>query len=188
MLQHQLLIYPAAILFLIGLPHWMVDTVLRRPACLKLGRVLSQPVICAVVYTLVVSLWHMPTLYDWALQNKLLHVVEHVTFFFAALFYWWPLLSPSRIMPPISYAAQMLYMLAVLIGMTPVFAYITFSNDILYPTYEYAPRLFTNFTAGADQLLAGVAMKTVGLGVAITAFAVSFFRWSHATHAADTKR
>jgi putative membrane protein len=82
----------------------------------------------------------------------------------------------------------MLYMLAVLIGMTPVFAYITFSNDILYPTYEYAPRLFTNFTAGADQLLAGVAMKTVGLGVAITAFAVSFFRWSHATHAADTKR
>ena len=81
----------------------------------------------------------------------------------------------------------MLYMLAVLIGMTPVFAYITFSNDILYPTYEYAPRIFANFTAGEDQLLAGVAMKTVGLAVALTSFGVSFFRWSHATHAADTK-
>jgi putative membrane protein len=187
MLQHQLLIYPAAILFLIGLPHWMVDTVLRRPACLKLGRLLSQPVICAVVYTLVVSLWHMPTLYDWALQNKLIHVVEHVTFFGAALFYWWPSLSPSRVFPPITHGGQMLYMLAVLIGMTPVFAYITFSNDILYPTYEYAPRIFANFTAGEDQLLAGVAMKTVGLAVALTSFGVSFFRWSHATHAADTK-
>ena len=81
----------------------------------------------------------------------------------------------------------MLYMLAVLIGMTPVFAYITFSNDILYPTYEYAPRIFANFTAGEDQLLAGVAMKTVGLAVALTSFGVSFFRWSHATHAVDTK-
>src|SRR5256885_2007455 len=29
MLQHQLLIYPAAILFLIGLPSWMIDPLFR---------------------------------------------------------------------------------------------------------------------------------------------------------------
>jgi putative membrane protein len=188
MLQHQLLIYPAAIFFLLGLPHWMVDALLSRSGFRKFGRFVTRPVMCALVYTLVVSLWHMPTLYDWALQNKIAHVGEHLTFFGAALFYWWPLLSPSRVLPPINYGAQMLYMLAVLIGMTPVFAYITFSQDILYPTYEYAPRLFADFTPAADQLLAGVAMKTVGLGVALTSFGVSFFRWSHATHAADTKK
>ena len=180
MLQHQLLIYPAAIFFLLGLPHWMVDTVLAKPALRGPGRLLSHPVSCAVIYTLVISLWHAPTLYDWALQNKVIHVGEHVMFFGAALFYWWPLLSPSRTLPPIGYGAQMLYMISVLIGMTPVFAYITFSDDILYPTYEYAPRLFADFTAGSDQLLAGVGMKTVGMGVAMTAFGVSFYRWSKA--------
>src|SRR5690349_3014215 len=35
MLQHQLLIYPAAILFLLGLPTWMVDFALRRPAVVQ---------------------------------------------------------------------------------------------------------------------------------------------------------
>ena len=68
--------------------------------------------------------------------------------------------------------------------MTPVFAYLTFSDDILYATYEYAPRLFPNFSAADDQLLAGVGMKLVGLGVAGGAFAVAFYRWFKAGESA----
>jgi putative membrane protein len=68
----------------------------------------------------------------------------------------------------------------VLIGMTPVFAYITFSQDVLYPTYEFAPRI-TSLSAAADQLLAGAMMKLVGMGVAGLAFTVSFYRWYQAT-------
>lgn len=63
--------------------------------------------------------------------------------------------------------------------MTPVFAYITFSQDVLYPTYEYAPRI-TTLTAAGDQLLAGTMMKLIGMGVAIIAFGVSFYRWYQA--------
>ena len=69
----------------------------------------------------------------------------------------------------------------MLIAMTPVFAYITFTRDILYPTYEYAPRLIADFTASEDQLLAGVSMKLVGLVVALAAFGVCFFKWSAAS-------
>jgi putative membrane protein len=98
-------------------------------------------------------------------------------FFGAALFYWWPLLSPSRVFPPVNRGKQMLYLLGTLIAMTPVYAYITFSHDILYPTYEYAPRLFANFSPADDQLLAGVSMKILGMLVALAAFAVSFYRW-----------
>ena len=188
MLQHQLLVYPAAILFLLGLPPWMVDAVLAQPGLRGPGRLLTHPLCCATIYTLVISVWHAPTLYDWALQDKLIHVGEHVTFFGAALLYWWPLLSPSRTFPPLGYGAQMLYLVAVLIAMTPVFAYITFSGDILYPTYEYAPRLFPDFTAAADQLLAGVMMKTAGMAVALTAFAVSFYRWFQAGERAEAKK
>jgi putative membrane protein len=87
------------------------------------------------------------------------------------------MLSPSREFPPISHAAQILYFLAILIGMTPVFAYITFSSDILYPTYEFAPRIIADFSPADDQLLAGVSMKIVGMFVALGAVAVSFYRW-----------
>jgi putative membrane protein len=176
MLQHQLIIYPAAILLLLGLPDWMVSPLTGRRGLQPALRILTSPVVCGIVFTAVMTGWHMPLLYDLALQNRPIHILEHFTMFGAALFYWWPLLSPSKEFPPVSYATQMLYLPAVLIGMTPVFAYITFSQDVLYPTYEYAPRI-THLTAAGDQLLAGAMMKLIGMGVAIVAFGVSFYRW-----------
>jgi putative membrane protein len=176
MLQHQLLVYPAAILFLLGIPHWMIDGLLGRVPRAPL-RVFTHPLVCALLYSLVVGVWHAPSLYDLALRNKTVHVVEHLMFFGAALFYWWPLLSPSRVLPRRPHGVQMLYLLAVVITMTPVFAYLTFSQDILYPTYEFAPRLFANFSAADDQLLAGTMMKLIGMAVSLGAFIVIFYRW-----------
>ena len=177
MLQHQLLVYPAAVLFLLGLPHWMIDPWLGSPALKRMIRVVTHPLVCAIVYSLVVGCWHAPLLYDWALRSKFVHVLEHLMFFGAALLYWWPVLSPSRLFPPISYAAQMLYLIGVIIAMTPLFAYLTFSHGILYPTYEFAPRLFAEFSAENDQLLAGISMKIVGMIVSFIAFARAFYRW-----------
>lgn len=188
MLQHLILVYPAAILFLRGLPHWMIDATLSAPSLRSLLRLLFHPMICGLIYTLTISLWHMPYLYDWALQEKVVHVLEHLMFFGAALFYWWPMLSPSRVFPPASYAAQMLFFFLMLIAMTPIFAYITFSDDILYPTYEYAPRIVAGFTPASDQLLAGVGMKLAGLIVAISAFGVAFFRWFRAGEREDGEK
>lgn len=177
MLQHQLLVYPAAILFLLGIPSWMADLFIGARAQRPFFRLWFHPIMCGLIYSVVLSVWHMPYFYDWALRDKVVHVLEHLMFFGAALFYWWPMLSPSRLLPPIRYPMQILYFFLVLIAMTPVFAYITFSNDILYPTYEYAPRLFVDFTPADDQLLAGVSMKLVGMFVALGAVAVSFYRW-----------
>jgi putative membrane protein len=177
MLQHQLLVYPAAILFLLGLPHWMIDRVLAHRAVHRPLRIKTHPMACGLIYTAVISVWHRPDLYDLALRNKAVHVAEHLMFFGVAVLYWWPLLSPSRVLPRAAYGVQMLYIIAVLIGMTPVFAYITFSTDILYPTYEFAPRLFPTFSAADDQLLAGVMMKLTGMLVSFITFAVVFFRW-----------
>ncbi|GAB1489200.1 cytochrome c oxidase assembly factor CtaG [Opitutaceae bacterium] len=180
MIQHQLLIYPAAILMLLGLPSWLVSTVTRRDGLRSLLRILTNPIICGIVYTLIMSAWHVPVLYDWALQDKFVHVLEHVTFFVAALFYWWPMLSPSREYPRASSGTQMLYLVAVTVGMTPVFAFITFSSDVLYPTYEYAPRIFANFSPTDDQLMGGAIMKLGGLSVTLIAFAFAFYRWYQA--------
>lgn len=177
MLQHQLLVYPAAILFLLGIPHWMIDHALEGPTRRRFLRALVHPLSCTLIYSLVIGVWHAPSLYDWALRDKLVHVLEHLMFFGAGVLYWWPLLSPSRILPRANPGVQMLYLLGVVIAMTPVFAYLTFSQDILYPTYEFAPRIIPDFSAADDQLLAGVMMKLVGMIVALVAFTITFFRW-----------
>jgi putative membrane protein len=177
MAQHQLLVYPAAILFLLGLPSWMIDAALA-PAWVRAPlRLLTHPLGAGLTYSLVIGVWHMPSLYDLALRDRLVHVLEHIMFFAAGLLNWWPLLSPSRLLPRRGYGVQMLYLLGVLIAMTPVFAYITFSQDILYPTYEFAPRIIADFSAADDQLLAGVMMKLGGVFVSLAAFGVAFYRW-----------
>ncbi|HVU15982.1 MAG TPA: cytochrome c oxidase assembly protein [Candidatus Didemnitutus sp.] len=187
MLQHQLMIYPAAILFLRGLPDWMIRPVVAHPALRRLATILTRPLVCGAIFILTLSIWHYTWLYDWALQNRLVHILEHFMFFGSALFYWWPLLSPSKDLPPISYAGRMLYLIAVEIGMIPVFAYLTFSQDILYPTYEFAPRI-TWMTPADDQLLAGVMMKLLGFFVAMTAFGICFFRWHQVSEKKEAVR
>lgn len=176
MVQHQLLTFAAASLFLLGLPDWMVRPVTGRAVLRPLLRLFTHPLVCGAIYCVVMTAWHAPLLYDLALQNRTLHIAEHFMFFGCALFFWWPLLSPSREFPPVRYAWQMFYLVAVTIGMTPVFAYITFSSDVLYPTYEFAPRI-TSLTPLQDQVLAGALMKLVGMSVMMMAFGAAFYRW-----------
>jgi putative membrane protein len=181
MVQHQLIMYVAAVLFLLGMPSWLVSNVTGRPRLRPVLALLTHPIICGLLYTLVYSIWHVPSLYDWALQNRWVHITEHVMFFAAALFYWWPIISPSREFPRLPYGAQMLYLIGVVIGMTPVFAFIAFSSDILYPTYEYAPRLFPGFGPAEDQLLGSVIMKTGGMAVTFIVFIIAFYKWYQAS-------
>lgn len=181
MAQHQILVYLAPLLFVFGLPAWMIDSWVERAGVLRLLRFLTSPAIAGLVYILITSLWHMPYFYDWALQDKVVHVIEHVMFFTAAVLFWWPIASPSRLLPQATYGAQMLYALYVTIGMTPVFAYIVFSQHVLYPTYEFAPRLFADFSAADDQLLAGSMMELIGVAVSLSIFGSAFYRWYRAS-------
>jgi putative membrane protein len=177
MVQHQLLIYPAAILWLRGMPAWCAERLVRALGGLRLWRAMTHPVSCALGYTLTLSAWHAPALYDWALQNKYVHVLEHVMFFGGALLYWWPLLSPAPSLPPLKTPLRMLYLVAVTILMTPLFAFLAFSQDVLYPTYEFAPRLFADFDAQEDQLLGAAIMKLGGMAVTFVALMWCFYHW-----------
>ena len=177
MVQHQLIIYPAAILFLTGLPPWLVSHATANPSLRLPCRIFTHPLAGALGYSAIISVWHIPALYDWALRERPVHIAEHITFFLGALLYWWPLISPSREYPPARHPVQMLYLIGVTILMTPLFAYLAFSKEILYPTYEYAPRLVAGFDPAQDQLLGAAIMKLGGMFVTFIALIWAFYRW-----------
>ncbi|WP_225919349.1 cytochrome c oxidase assembly protein [Actomonas aquatica] len=177
MVQHVVLIYPCAVLWLIGLPDWVVDGVADRAVLRPLGRFLVHPVVAGILYVITQSLWHVPALYDLALQDRFVHVMEHLTFFATAVLYWWPVLANGRVWPAMRLGGRMIYLFAVGVGLTPLFAFITFSNDILYPTYEFAPRLIDGFTPMDDQLLAGAIMKLSNVFVTFLALTWVFVLW-----------
>jgi putative membrane protein len=187
MVQHDILIYAAPLLMLLGLPAWMIDPVLGRPGVRGVARFCFHPATCLLVGTVVISAWHAPSLYEWTLQQKLAHVAEHLMFFAASLLYWWPIASPSRVWPTPRAPLQMLYICGTEVGMIPVTAYLVFSKDVLYPTYEYAPRLIGGFSPLDDQIVAGVLMKVVGSTVSLVAMGVVFFRWQRATEGVGLK-
>jgi cytochrome c oxidase assembly factor CtaG len=86
-----------------------------------------------------------------------------------ALVAWWPILSPSRRLPALPYAAQLLYLFAFGMPMTIVAAMIAGAEQMLYPP---APL--------ADQRLGGVLMWVPAGLVPVTAFTAVFFRWASA--------
>lgn len=187
MVQHQLLIFGSAVLMLRGTPVWLADFVLARSAPRAIFGVLFHPLCCGVIYTLTLTAWHHPRLYDWALQDKEVHVVEHLMFFGAAIFFWWPLLSPSQALPRRSNGVQMIYLVLMTIAMTPLFAFLAFSTNILYPTYEYAPRIIDSLTPYGDQLLGAAIMKLGSLAVTLIALAIAFQRWNRSSAAPERR-
>jgi putative membrane protein len=180
MCQHILIMHPVPLLILLGTPSWMIDPVLSFRPLRNLFRMALHPASCALVSVGVISICHAPFLYEWTLQDKTVHVLEHLAFLAVSLLYWWPLASPSRVFPGPSYAMRMLYLFGADILMIPVSAYIVFSGNILYPTYEYAPRLISGFSPAEDQLVAGIIMKFSGMAIAFVALAICFFKWSQA--------
>ena len=94
----------------------------------------------------------------------------------AAVIAWWPVLSPLPELPRISYPAQILYLVALSISQTPLFAALTFSNDVMYSFYETTPRIW-GISPLADQQMGGIIMKVSWLSVFLPAICILFLKW-----------
>jgi cytochrome c oxidase assembly factor CtaG len=169
MVQHVLLLDVAPVLVILGLTR-----VLLRPATRRLMRVeeaagvLASPYTAIALYVAVMWFWHVPPLYDLALENATVHVVEHLTFAAAGGLYWWHLLSPIRSRRRLGGMGPVVYMAAtkVLVGLLGVA--LTFAPGALYG-YEDSERVW-GLSAEADQAVGGVIMATeqsIVMGVAL---------------------
>lgn len=177
MLQHMLLIYVTPTLFIFGTPSWLIDYLLQPKAVQKTMRVLTHPACGGLLFTFVYTVWHVPALYEMALHDKRIHILEHWTMFGLGLLMLWPYLTLSKSVPRRSYGIRMLSIFLLMVGQLPVFAFLTFAGEAIYPTYAWAPRII-DLDALNDQILGGIIMKVVNMGFSLTILGISFYLWA----------
>lgn len=178
MVQHNILMYITAVLTVLALPAWLVDGLLDRfPRAYPVVRFLVHPVVAGFCFTMVFCGWHFPALYEAALHDKRIHMLEHVTLYVVSVQMLWPVLSRSRLLPQVNWGAQILYIFLLMVAQIPLFAILTFSPEVLYPTYELAPRI-TFLDPMADQVLGGLLMKIANMILSLVLIGRAFYSWN----------
>jgi putative membrane protein len=176
MVQHLLLTLLAPPLLIAGTPGWMLRPALQYRPVAAAARVLTAPKVCFATFNIVLAAWHLPDLYNTAMTNHNMHIVQHLMFMAAAVMLWWPILSPMPQLPRLSYPMQMLYLFLATMPMSVVAVYITYSSNLLYPAYAAAPRIL-GILPLEDQLIGGLIMWIPGGLLFFAVIGVIFYRW-----------
>ena len=165
MVQHLLLMLAAAPLLVAARPGAMLLEALPVPARARIGRTLHRPgwrmarhvaTNPVLVLTLAVGgfwAWHLPRLYEAALTDNAVHVLEHGTFLGGAFLFWTVVLDPGP-RRRLGLGATCGFVFAAMLTNIWLAAGLAFATTPLYGAYARAG-------AGAalgDQQLAGVVM------------------------------
>ena len=130
----------------------------------------GHPAFGVVAYVGAMWLWHVPALYNAALEHGAIHVLERLRLPRAAgLLYWWHLLSPIRSRMRLGGMGPIIYMAStkILVGFLGIL--LTFSSTVLYDYYETGGTRW-GLSALDDQHVAGLTMaleQSLVMGVAL---------------------
>jgi cytochrome c oxidase assembly factor CtaG len=176
MVQHLLLMFVTAPLWLLGTPGWLVDGIIPKRLDGLIKR-LASPMFAFVAFVGVLWFWHIPAVYEMAQESEAIHIFEHLTFIGAALIGWWPVAGAetSRIIKP-NPPVRMLYLFLMAIPCTGLAAILNFAHTPLYPFYITAPHIF-GLDALQDQHLGGLLMWLPTHMFLLLAISITFFKW-----------
>lgn len=185
MLQHLLLLLIAPPLLLLGLPGTFWERLLKDPRLAWLARFLARPALAWIIGMGTIWIWHAPPLYNAALADERIHILEHLMFLVSATIFWWPVLSPSaevrmaplQAIPYLFGAAASSAVLGILLTFTPPGLY----PEYLHPVDELGilPLLRDQWglTPGTDQQIGGLLMWVPGSVIYLSGILLSLGRW-----------
>ncbi len=170
MVQHLLIADLAAIALILGLTKVILRPVTRHVHRLeRAAGPFAHPVFGVIAYVGVMWAWHVPVLYDAALESSVVHALEHTTFFAAGLLYWWHLLSPIRSRLRLGGLGPIMYMASTKIAVGLLGIVLAFSPTVFYAPYEALGTRW-GMTPLDDQHVAGLIMaleQSLVMGIAL---------------------
>jgi putative membrane protein len=190
MIQHELLMVFAVPSLLLATPFlpvvWGLPEGFRRHVFVPFARarathavlrVVTHPVAGILAYTGLVWLWHLPGLYNAALFDNRIHLVQHFSFVMGSGLFWWNIIAPYPFPSRLNVFLRILLVILSELPNIALSALITFADHVLYG-YQGLEG-FWGLTMLEEQQLGGLLMwvgfgATVRLLAAITVLAVYF--------------
>ncbi len=176
MAQHVLLGDIAPALLLLSLSRVILRPVTRRLMGVEraLGP-LASPWTGIAIWLGLMYLWHVPSMYDAALERPVVHLVEHGAFFTAGVMVWWPLIQPVPMRRRLTGLQTVAYIATAKFGLAALGLYLTWSGGVLYEYYEGVPRVW-GLSAISDQNTGGAIMMVEQSLTFVIALMVLFSR------------
>lgn len=185
MLQHLMLELAAPPMLLLGIAPRFARAVVDRPPLRRIERALGCPFAAWIVGIGTLAIWHLPALFDAALGDEYVHILEHLCFLVSATIFWWPILAPlpeCRVAP----LWAQLYLLGGAMANSLLGIWITFAPAGLYAPYlhpadslglERLLRAGWGLTPALDQQVGGLLMWVGGGFVFLAVMISEFLRW-----------
>lgn len=165
-------------LLLRALPRERVDAAFTaRPSLAASVAGATQPLVAAVVFTLVMVVTHVPRVVDAVMQFQLGAFLLDVAWLGSGLLFWWPVVVRRPERAGFNPILRILYVFLGTQAHLFIAMWLLLADFPVYATYELAPRV-TSLSALQDQQLAGGFMIGVAEPIVFAAIAVIFFRWA----------
>ncbi len=194
MIQHELLTLLAAPLLLIGAPGWpmwrafpassrraSLGWVLRQRWPRRLWHAISSvilhPWVAWSIYVGMFTVWHIPALYDLALQVEPVHILEHLLFLGTALLFWAQVIPSHPMQPRLSPPMRVVYLGAAGMHSSLMGSLLMYSTGPFYPYYVAVASKAGAMSALVDQHLGGAAMDVPGTIIFFVAISVLLALW-----------
>jgi cytochrome c oxidase assembly factor CtaG len=178
--QHLLIADIAAPLLLVGLRTPVYAFLLPKPVLVPLARsgtlrsafrFLRQPLVAIPVWLITLYGWHFGFMFEGALENDLVHTLQHMSFVGASLLVWWSVIEPKQ-----RRLRGELWKVPYLIGARLGGMFLGMAFIIMRsPAYDQYARTAPDhgWSPLTDQQVAGGMM--LGLDLLVMLFATGFF-------------
>jgi cytochrome c oxidase assembly factor CtaG len=174
MLQHVIVGDLAPLCLLAGLNGPLLRPLLAFRLVERL-RVLANPLVALPLWAVNLYLWHVPALYEAAVEHSAVHALEHVCFFAAGLVVWLPVLETLPAPEWFGTGLKLAYVAGVRVVETVLGNVFVWSGAVFYGVYDRGEELW-GVSPLQDQGLAGAVMMIEGSLVTIAALAWLFLR------------
>lgn len=174
MLQHVLLGDLAPLLIVLGLTGPLLRPVLAVPVVDRL-RVLAHPLVALPLWAINLYVWHVPALYEAAVESSGVHAIEHLAFFTTGVLMWAAVIEVLPGPEWFGTGAKLGYVVLVRALETVLANVFLWSGTVFYDVYVHETERW-GISPLEDQAYAGTVMMAEGGAVTLGALAWLFLR------------
>ncbi|MRN55474.1 cytochrome c oxidase assembly factor CtaG [Paenibacillus monticola] len=187
-------------LIMLGIPDFIWRAALRVNPLQRLS-FLARPIVAALLFNGLFSLYHIPVVHDYVMLHFTIHRSYYAVLFLTSALMWWTLINPLPEHRMVDGLGKIGFIFLNMVLLTPACGLIIFADHPLYATYSDpdtwaqamgycvagnptallqafgGPTFFGIMSPKVDQQVGGIAMKFIQEFIFASMLAYVFYHW-----------